>query len=275
MTTRVRVGVLTIMIAIIVFASIAFARQSPALATAGISGILIGKNLRTDFTDYFRMAGSAFTCEPDSGTHWACSVMLEGKPLEMVVSYQMSPSIMLTGCSVIYDGNPVACQFTLGNGRSAVLIVDDDLGISKARMAEIRAENPILYLSESFWLSAGFAVAAILAFLVVLILLTIFNREYAVVLVPLKLRMPLWAVCLATLLLTVLVTSMTGLLLVLPLGIAGILVVSVVVAGLNYLHKKRGVDFAHPLMWIAVTVSIVWLMNLTASLSLLMTGIVD
>ncbi len=251
---------------------IALIKESPRFIQSKISSILIGNDWKADFKDYIRISGNDFTCQPDDGQDWACQVMLEGKLLEMTVSHTTQS---LTGCTVVYAGISRACEFTLGYGWDASLTVNDSLGISDARMAELRAQKPLLYIDEFTWLSLGVVAAAVVVGLVMLLLLTALNKKPSAILSIWGFRIPVWAVCTAAIVVGVLVDRVSGVLFVLPLGVVGTLILSVIIVWLNRLDQKKGVLFAHPLKWAAVSLVVFWVVNLVTVFGLLTLGFVD
>ncbi|MEZ4668360.1 MAG: hypothetical protein R3E39_10635 [Anaerolineae bacterium] len=261
-----------IMIVLLAASAIFLLRTSPRFSTAPIASVLIGNDWKTTFTNYIRISGNDVTCQPDDGKEWACQVMVEGKPLEMTVSYSNQS---LTGCSVSYGGQAVACEATLGNGWQANLLIDSDLGISPARMAELRSQNLLLYMNESTWLLLGVAFAAVIAFLLTLMLLGALNKKTVANLFIPQIRLPVWALSLVTIVAASIVSRATGMLLLLPLGVGGSLILGVVIVWFNNLHKKRAVAFAHPAMWAAASLAIFWGVNLVTAFSLLIVGVVD
>lgn len=247
-------------------------KESPRFVTAKISSILIGNDWKTDFKDYIRISGNDFTCQPDDGQQWACQVMLEGKLLEMSASHTAQS---LTGCTVVYDGISRACEFTLGYGWDASLMVNDNLGISDTRMADLRAQNPLLYINEFTWLSLGVAAAAVIVGLIMLFLLATLNKKPTATLSIWRFKLPIWALCTAAILFGVLVDRISGMLFVLPLGVIGTLILSAVIVWLNWLDEIKGVLFAHPLKWVAATLVVFWVVNLGTIFGLFTLGFVD
>ena len=261
--------------ALMAFGCLMVIKEAPRFVTAKISGVLITKDWRSDPGDRLRISGNDLTCQPDDGQQWACAVMLEGKPLAMTVTYRTTPFQSLTGCTVVYDGQSRPCEVYPGYDRDAQLLVSDDLGISPARMAELRARNPLLYWTEATWLSVGIIVAVLWAGLIMAALLLALNTTPHLSMSIGRIRLPIWAVCGVVILAAVTGMGMLGAGLVLPLAALGGLILPAVIVGLNRLDKKRGVAFARPLMWAAASLVVFSLVNLGTVLGLLTLGFVD
>lgn len=275
LSNRFRLILLLAVVTLFVVATAALVKASPRFTTSPIADILIGKNWRTDFANSVRISGSEFTCDPDDGKQWTCHYLLEGKPLDMTATYQLNPFQSVTGCTVIYDGSERPCEVTLAFGWNARLLVDDNLGISSSRMAELRAHRPLLYMTESTWLALGVAATALLAFVIMLILLTTLYKKPMAALRLGGLNIPMWMLCSAVIVLALVIHQLSGLMFVLPLGLGGSLLLGLLVVWLNKMDKPRQSAVVPLFKWGAVSLALFWVINIGTVFGLLTLGFVD
>ena len=139
--------------------------ESPLFLRSRVAGIKIGSG----WTDYFYLTSNQFACTTDgNAAHTDCALSLEGNPLEISVSY--TPGDSLLGCTATYADKPVPCRpsHSIFNTTKLGVYIDDDLGISPMRMAQIRSEHPLLYRYEATWLTLtnGLVVAVTILILV-------------------------------------------------------------------------------------------------------------
>jgi hypothetical protein len=115
-----------------------------------------------------------------------CRTRLEGGNLQITLLPRISPN-RVPDCLAHYRDRFVACQTGFGYGyRGSIIMahIPDALGISPARAAQLRAEQPILYATEATWLAIFQGVAWGLAFLAA----AVFWRRCAFQAMPLLLR---------------------------------------------------------------------------------------
>jgi hypothetical protein len=263
-----------VLIGVVVLGTFLLLKSSPRILADKISGVTIGENL-PDFVDYIRIPGTDLSCLPDNGKQWVCETVLEGKRLELTANYSNGTNFMLTGCTATYDGKPARCNNTFGHGYSAQLLIYDNLGISPARMAEIRAGNPFLYANEGTWMMFTTIVSAIISFQILLVLLTIFNKNQQITLPRFTIKFPIWAVCIVTILLALAIHSLTFSTYVMLFGVVGALLLAILIVYLNRLDILHGNAPARLLKWAAASIAIFWLLNMTSLIVLLFSGVVD
>jgi hypothetical protein len=192
----------------------------------------------------------------------------------MTAPYTFAPYQDSTDCRVVYGGTPYACEVTLGAGWGPTLMVNTNMGISPARMAELRAQHPLMYMNEGTWMGLGTAWASTLAFLTTLVLLTLFNKIPSAEV--LGVRLPVWMVCLTVIVLAGLINRATGALFFLfPLGAAGVGLLLMLILRLNRRDRKQGPSLAHPVMWASVSLVAFWVTNIVMLFGLMMIGFID
>lgn len=275
LSNRSRLILLMGVVILFVLATAALAKESPRFIQSPIGDILIGKNWRTDYANTLRLSGSEFNCDPDDGKQWTCRTMLEGKQLEMTATYQLNPYQSVTGCSVVYDSSARPCEFTLGFGWNASLMVDDNLGISSSRMAELRAQRPLLYITEATWLRFGVVATALFALAIILLLLTTRSKKPMAALRFAGIHVPVWMLCSAVIVLAVVINQVTGIMYVLPLGLVGSLLLGMLIVWLNKADKPRQSAVVPLLKWSAVSLALFWVINIGTLFGLLTLGFVD
>lgn len=266
---------LLIAIALLLLAGLVLARESPHFNNTKIPSLFIAKNWPTNPIDRLTVSEHEFTCQPDDsqGMRWACVTMLDGKRLEMTASYM--PIQSLEKCAIVYGGTPYACEITPGHFWEAMAIVTTDMGISAERMAELRAQRPLTYMSEATWLGVGAAWASALALLTTFVLLTVSDRPHTAVLPVVGVRIPIWALCLLVIGLGTLVNQVTGVILVLPLGFVGMVLLLILMMWLKTRDRKRGPSLALPLVWASVSLVVLWISNFVALFGLMWLGYLD
>lgn len=267
-----RVAVLVTAIALMLFSGVMIAREAPRFNTTKIPSLFIARDWPANSTHTLTLSGKEFTCQPGRSLRWSCETMLEGKRLEMQAD-DMTQPFQEAGCRVTYDGTLYVCEVTLGNGWSSMVIVHHDLWITPARMAELRAQRPLIYLREDTWMALGVAWAAGLAFLTTLLLLTIFNKVPRAELPVVGVSIPLWLLCLIVIV-AALPLAM-GLVFFLPVGVIATGLLVILIMQLNKRDRKQGPSLAHPVMWASVSLIAVWVINFGTIFGLMMIGYVD
>lgn len=115
----------------------------------------------------YQIQGDQMSCLPIADLLEAhCVLDFEGKKLEVGVRYQNERRGMAEACTISYGGEEVSCQtgWDYENPAPSV-IIEDDLGGSVERFAELRQENPLLYWSEERWVQLVRLFSGILAIL--------------------------------------------------------------------------------------------------------------
>jgi hypothetical protein len=270
-----RLTVLVSAIALLLLAGFIIARGAPRFNSTKIPTLFIGKNWPGNQIDRLTLPSDEFTCHTQDDMHWSCTMMLDGKRLEMGGSYGVEAYKRLASCTVFYGGTPYACQVTMGYQWQSRVMVNTDMGISAERMAELRAQRPLPYMSESTWMQLGAAWASALAFLTTLLLLTLYNRVASVALPVVNVRIPLWILCLVVIGLALLFNQATGVIFILPLAIPGTCLLLMLIIQLNKRDRKRGPSLAHALMWTSVSLVMFWVMDFAAIFGMMWIGYVD
>ncbi|MFT3928517.1 MAG: hypothetical protein QM778_38665 [Myxococcales bacterium] len=131
-----------------------FVQVGPSVAQGGTAAQLLN------------LPFSSFSCGVDEpGAATVCTREFEGKPLQ--VSFHGEG----VSCFAIYDGFQHACRPWIASRGCAerTVRIDDDLGLSPQRLAELRAGDPLSHMGEGDWglptWVAGLALGALGAWL--------------------------------------------------------------------------------------------------------------
>jgi hypothetical protein len=162
------------LLAVFIFAvTLYIVLESPLFMRGRVAAIKVGGG----WTDYFFVTSNQFTCIEDAGgTQTDCSLNLEGETLQAAITH--SPGGSIFSCTATYAGKTVGCdgQYTIMNSPHLGIAIDDSLGISPERMAELRAQHPLLYWQESTWLTIT-NILAVAAIVLILVSLWIFRPQ--------------------------------------------------------------------------------------------------
>ena len=138
--------------------------MAPSQIDADIAGVAIGQN-----ETYITIPGNRFSCAATGRSDRVqCKVTLEGRPLEMTVTYAGISQKQITGCQATYAARPVNCTSGFNAGRKGLrpfVRINDNLGLSPQQLQKLRQANLAANLSEHHWLrlAAGIAIAAAIA----------------------------------------------------------------------------------------------------------------
>jgi hypothetical protein len=124
--------------------------ESPLSMRGRIAAIKVGDG----WEDYFYVTSNQFTCtENTDGTQTDCSLALEGDTLQTSITH--SPGGSIFSCTASYAGETISCegQYSILNSSRLGIYINGNLGISPERMAERRAQHPLLYWFEDRWLT--------------------------------------------------------------------------------------------------------------------------
>lgn len=145
----------------------------PQTTTGPIERVIIGER-HINGGDYLIVPAGALQCavapiEAGAAFH-VCRAQIEGKTLQLSVPVAQADGRRIDSfaCTVTYGDAPVPCKkgFSYGYGGAVtVLTIPDTLGISPARLAQLRQAQPLLYTTEATWVTFANGVALILAFL--------------------------------------------------------------------------------------------------------------
>ena len=155
----------TLLIAILVVLMLVLnrysARQSPHIAPVHIG----------DQENYVKLPGYAFVCvEAIAPVLLDCETQFENQPLQIAIK---GTANHLQGCTVQYAGAAVSgCSvgFSYAPRAKPGVLLADKLGVSDARLAELRRQDPFTNTSDSTWNSLLFAITIIITGAFVLIL---------------------------------------------------------------------------------------------------------
>lgn len=137
--------------------------------------------IRTGPTTHLVLNGNQFDCpNPDGDDRTlTCSVLLEGKTLEMQLNTTQGVGSTITGCETRFGGLAVACQGTYSMRYGGpIVVLGDTLGISDARYTQLRQLHWRDQLSESTWLRTTFILVVLLTLNIgILLWQTLSERE--------------------------------------------------------------------------------------------------
>lgn len=153
-------AVLLLLIAVI--GAIYLYLNAPASVTEGIGNATI----RTEQITHLVLSGNQFTCPDHDGDKRSltCTVLLEGKTLEMQLNTTKGAGTTITSCSAHFGGTSVACQGSYSMRYWApIIILEDTLGISDNRFSQLRWLYWRDQLSEATWLRITLVFASLLA----------------------------------------------------------------------------------------------------------------
>lgn len=135
---------------------------APSLIDADIGGVVIGQG-----STRLSISGHKFSCATgDRGELAQCYVVLEGRPLEITVTYADDSKDHITGCQAFYAGKAVDCTsgfvYAGRKGMLPYVDIDDKLGLSNQQLQQLRQANLAENFGENNWLrlATGISLAA-------------------------------------------------------------------------------------------------------------------
>jgi hypothetical protein len=165
---KLRFNILTDVLLIVLLVGGGFLLLRP-YSPQQVEGAFFGVKIVGDAGLRYQLIGDEFGCAPVEGLPLdvSCQMMFEGQSLSVRLRYQDEDHRFLSFCAVTYGGAAVDCEpaFSYESPLPFVLI-GDDLGLSDERIAELKAERPLLNWPESTWISNMVVVAFVLALLI-------------------------------------------------------------------------------------------------------------
>ena len=144
------------------------------------AGTIGNATIRTGQTNHLVLNGNQFNCpntDEDSST-LTCSVLLEDKAVEMQLTTTQGIGSTITSCEASFNGQAVACR---GNYSmrywGPIVILEETLGISEARYAQLRQLHWHDQLSEKTWLQATLIFAILFTLNIAILLWQTFAKR--------------------------------------------------------------------------------------------------